>query len=829
MQNKSRITSLNDKVGSVRNMISAFEQNDNIKNNNPVKSLLEENDKDRIIIEGDSRGILEIQYVASNNSNSIMKNNDRDNIHESNSIESINSINTIDDNKNIQNIDNVDTFKNEEGAKYDDQVNKLIEDYQMETSTSSNLNISDIAKDISSYNSYIIKDLDETGISQIKDNSVNIHSSTVMIEKNDEISDNQTSSIYQTDSETEDKKNELKVGNKNYSSETDESKSTWKDGELLIKKFGYNSTSTSNSAKNSKTNNPINSINDIYDNETIKCRDSIQSSPNSKKKVSIDWKFGDIDGLERISMKTASGSDHTNTTYNNLKIAEPSNIYYISNDDAIIDNTNINSTNQNFPRNNNSRRRSVNFKENTSENHYYNEKEDVPKGNGKTDSNLNPWKYISYGIILAVIILYMISLIYKEIFSNSNPPIILTEYDIMDYFNKISNDTRSILFDKLNKKYNITISNNIINNRNMNAHEYLKNKYLRETDDDINVKYNYFENINPRFKYDAEIQNLMESDNLRFMFSGVAYAPENVIEPKCGAQLRNVMLDIARLSKITANVKTYGTQCKQSELILEAIQQLNLNMTLSLGVWIGADDTINEIQLTEMKRVVQKYPRKYFRSIFIGNEVLYRGDKSITELMSYINETKIFLKSINYEDLPVGTSEIGSMINEEMFKLCDFVGANIHPFFAGVEAQYGTKWLLNYYYNELVPIKKSLNSSIPLIISEVGWPYNGGKFGDSVAGSWEFQQFLNDWLCTTPADILNESFYFEAFDEPWKNIWWDSDKTWETEWGFFSKDRMLKNHIYIPDCSKYRTLSVDDIKLIKFEDPYADDEVINVD
>ena len=104
------------------------------------------------------------------------------------------------------------------------------------------------------------------------------------------------------------------------------------------------------------------------------------------------------------------------------------------------------------------------------------------------------------------------------------------------------------------------------------------------------------------------------------------------------------MLDLARLSTITTKIRNYGMHCDQSEFILDAIEYMNLNMTLAMGVWIGSNDTVNEEQMNTMKRIVAKYPNplELINSIYIGNEVLFREDKTRDELIEYIQDAKTF-------------------------------------------------------------------------------------------------------------------------------------------------------------------------------------------
>lgn len=94
---------------------------------------------------------------------------------------------------------------------------------------------------------------------------------------------------------------------------------------------------------------------------------------------------------------------------------------------------------------------------------------------------------------------------------------------------------------------------------------------------------NNFGSINNDYNSDVAVQQLMGSGDLNFMFSSMAYPPAGVIERQFGCSNREVLLDIARLSKVTGIVRTNGTQCRQAEYVLYAIQELNVNVKLSLG------------------------------------------------------------------------------------------------------------------------------------------------------------------------------------------------------------------------------------------------------
>lgn len=317
-------------------------------------------------------------------------------------------------------------------------------------------------------------------------------------------------------------------------------------------------------------------------------------------------------------------------------------------------------------------------------------------------------------------------------------------------------------------------------------------KYLtkfEEVPEPIIHKPNSIEGLSEELQQDNEVVSLM-SIVTNALFSGVAYSPSNALEPQCGFTRRDAMLDLARLSTITTRIRNYGMQCDQSEFILDAIEYMNLNMTLAMGVWIGSNDTVNQEQMDLMKKIIYKYPNplELINSIYIGNEVLFREDKTRDELIEYIQDAKTFLQSRGIDDIPVGTSEIGSLVDLSLLQACEIVGANIHPFFAGVPVEFATIWSLEFLNLQVQPYN---DYNTKIVLTEIGWPSGGGTFGSSIASLSNLEYFANDFLCTF-RDLPVEYYYFEAFDEPWKEIFWEGNRRWETQWGVFQDDRLPK-------------------------------------
>lgn len=160
------------------------------------------------------------------------------------------------------------------------------------------------------------------------------------------------------------------------------------------------------------------------------------------------------------------------------------------------------------------------------------------------------------------------------------------------------------------------------------------------------------------------------------------------------------------------------------------------------------------------------------------------------------------LKGMNLpKTLPVGTADAGSMITTTLSQGSDYVMANVHPWFGGVPIDQAAGWVYSYTANQ-EPSSATLATNDPKVssllspwkrptpltrlcaqiyIAETGWPTGANEtefltYEASVAGVPEMNTFLADYVCEANKNItsggqFSNYFYFEAFDEPWKEIY----------------------------------------------------------
>ncbi|KAH7377743.1 glycoside hydrolase superfamily [Pyrenochaeta sp. MPI-SDFR-AT-0127] len=314
-------------------------------------------------------------------------------------------------------------------------------------------------------------------------------------------------------------------------------------------------------------------------------------------------------------------------------------------------------------------------------------------------------------------------------------------------------------------------------------------------------------------KNSAEIKALMSNPNLHKVFPGMDYTPLNSQFPDCltvGPSQNNITRDMAVMSQLTNAVRLYGTDCNQTEMLIHAIDRLEIKdtMKLWLGVWLDSNDTTTERQIAQTWKILDDYGCDYFKGIIIGNEVLYRKDLTATELLGHITDFRQNITDHKCK-LPVAMADLGDNWTADMATKVDYVMSNVHPFFAGVDVSIAAGWTWNFWQDHDVVLTAG-NTKIKQVVAEVGWPSGGGKncgssptctssTPGSVAGVDELNQFMEDWICPSMKNGT-EYFWFSAFDEPWKIRYNEKGKEWEDKWGLMDVNRKLKPGVKIPDC-----------------------------
>src|SRR5579859_2563927 len=143
---------------------------------------------------------------------------------------------------------------------------------------------------------------------------------------------------------------------------------------------------------------------------------------------------------------------------------------------------------------------------------------------------------------------------------------------------------------------------------------------------------------NGRNGYGATSSDLKTDSKLHKIFDGMDYTPLNAQYPACGATQTNITADVAILSQLTTKIRLYGTDCEQADMVLKAIQDLKVDLTVFLGVWVDTNSTTLQRQLSAMYDILKKYPVNLIDGIAVGNEVLFRQDLTEPQLITLIQQ-----------------------------------------------------------------------------------------------------------------------------------------------------------------------------------------------
>ncbi|KAE9402884.1 glycoside hydrolase [Gymnopus androsaceus JB14] len=300
--------------------------------------------------------------------------------------------------------------------------------------------------------------------------------------------------------------------------------------------------------------------------------------------------------------------------------------------------------------------------------------------------------------------------------------------------------------------------------------------------------------------------NFEKNSALKQSFYGIAYTPEGSQLPECGNSLADVITDIQLLSQLTTRVRLYGADCNQTELVLEAIKQTKVNMSVVVANYPIATDggSAYTTQAILLEQAVKAYGTDNIIGMTVGNEFIldYLDDNGGTDpnsavgnqgaeiLLGFINDTKTMLSNMSVS-LPIGNADAGAYFNDLVLGDVDYGMANVHPWFANVTSSNDTD----------VALASTLTNTPSMSIAETGWPTNSSDVGNesngpSNASEANLQTFIDTFVCQANANGT-EYYFFEYFDEPWKGEQFGGV---EGYWGLFYSNRTLKN-IVIPDCN----------------------------
>ena len=196
-----------------------------------------------------------------------------------------------------------------------------------------------------------------------------------------------------------------------------------------------------------------------------------------------------------------------------------------------------------------------------------------------------------------------------------------------------------------------------------------------------------------------------------------------------------------------------------------------------VGAWLGDDPELNE---QEIEGLIDLAHKGYVDLAAVGNEVMYRGDLTEEELLGFIHRVKEALPGI-----PVGYVDAYYEFSHRpaITDACDVIFANCYPYWEGCHIDYSLVYMKQMYQQAV----KAANGK-KVIISETGWPSQGGCLRAALASSENFIRYFVNAQKWSREDQIG-MFYFASFDESWK-VGAEGDVG--AYWGIWDREEKLK-------------------------------------
>ncbi|KAJ1645392.1 hypothetical protein J3B02_000947 [Coemansia erecta] len=257
------------------------------------------------------------------------------------------------------------------------------------------------------------------------------------------------------------------------------------------------------------------------------------------------------------------------------------------------------------------------------------------------------------------------------------------------------------------------------------------------------------------------INNVASSFNENGLLWGLTYSPYNT-DGSC-PDANAVADQLAKVAKVTKNIRLYSTDCSQLENALQAITSNNLGLSIHAGIWISDGQARMQSDLDQFVSAAKKFGTSLIKGVSVGNEDISKGMSEST-LIDYINQVRSRLQAEGLGSIPVYTTEQDKLFTFNMAAASDKVVVNIHAIF---DSQfYSIDASVQSVIQRANNVKTKVASGKPVVIGETGWS-SAGNTGSCPLTLANEIAFAQKFRCAADAAGYTY-FYFEAKNAKWK-------------------------------------------------------------
>jgi exo-beta-1,3-glucanase (GH17 family) len=198
-----------------------------------------------------------------------------------------------------------------------------------------------------------------------------------------------------------------------------------------------------------------------------------------------------------------------------------------------------------------------------------------------------------------------------------------------------------------------------------------------------------------------------------------------------------------------------------------------------VGAWLSSDLEKNEMEIAALIKLGKD---GFVDIAAVGNEVLYRNDLTLEQLLVYIKRVKKEIPNVavGYVDAYYEFS-----VHPELVENSDVILSNCYPYWEGTPIEFSNSHMRAMFNQSNVAASMQGKK---VIITETGWPSQGESLKAAEATAENAMKYFIDtqqWSSDNDVAI----FYFSSFDESWKK---GDEGEVGAYWGLWDKLEKLK-------------------------------------
>ena len=244
-----------------------------------------------------------------------------------------------------------------------------------------------------------------------------------------------------------------------------------------------------------------------------------------------------------------------------------------------------------------------------------------------------------------------------------------------------------------------------------------------------------------------------------------------------------VLEDLKILGKNWKLIRLYASD-QHSQDVLEVIQREKVGLKVMLGIWLDGRpgrEAANATQIATGIRLANTY-KDIVVAVSVGNEILVSwSDHKLTEerAIEYVQQVKKAVKC------PVTVADdvlYWRQPEAKLARVVDFIAVHTYPMWGHEDIDTAMPSTIRNYES----VRKA-HPGKTIVLGEVGWAtFTNSEQNAPRAGDEQKQKrYYEDVTAWAKANDVT-TFFFEAFDEPWKG------EGTEGHWGLFSEGRKAK-------------------------------------